>query len=525
MFLWPVNSWLFWVAVALAFALAMRFGLFPAQGANVSRRRIAALLILAAGAVVAVIVLPMYVFAVESGGRPGNPLDMFLIVLSLFLGVLALLVATWALFADSARGRKRCPACWYDMSASPTLTCPECGTMAGSAAALLRTRRRWRVLLASAVLLLLCGASAIGPSVRAGNASRLLPDAAILLLAPHWTRTGSLQAEIDTRLAAPEIERSGVYRDGFLLSLARRYAIRASLRSDNANIQRRGLQIAQLDGSDVAAVVPRLLELASTSPEPVGSGALYLLAVCARDEPAARVAVLEAVESGDPMRIGIAIAGLLPEWPVRPPAPLPRELIDLSRHADWRVRRAAMWYSLQYTDDDNRQALLGRALVDESPVVRCDTLLALASRHEALPVVLDAIEAGLRDADGTVALRAVAALVETWSDEERLWSLVPDVIENSSGPDVAYLIMRMVVECDNRASIEAVLRIARGELHRVSAIQALSMVQHPDEALIDRLRALKDEWESAGHAEDASALEATIRALDARRGPVESTTR
>ncbi len=59
----------------------------------------------------------------------------------------------WALFKDRARGRKRCPKCWYDMSAAapvesaPVVTyrCPECGALARGEAALLRTRRRWRV--------------------------------------------------------------------------------------------------------------------------------------------------------------------------------------------------------------------------------------------------------------------------------------------------------------------------------------------------------------------------------------------
>lgn len=32
-----------------------------------------------------------------------------------------------ALVGDRSRGRRRCPKCWYDMSAKPGLECPECG--------------------------------------------------------------------------------------------------------------------------------------------------------------------------------------------------------------------------------------------------------------------------------------------------------------------------------------------------------------------------------------------------------------
>ena len=33
----------------------------------------------------------------------------------------------WAMFGDRARGRRRCPRCWYDMSGATLLKCPECG--------------------------------------------------------------------------------------------------------------------------------------------------------------------------------------------------------------------------------------------------------------------------------------------------------------------------------------------------------------------------------------------------------------
>lgn len=52
-------------------------------------------------------------------------------------------LAVWALFADRSRGRKRCAKCWYDMSATAGLKCPECGREARGERGLLRTRRRW----------------------------------------------------------------------------------------------------------------------------------------------------------------------------------------------------------------------------------------------------------------------------------------------------------------------------------------------------------------------------------------------
>lgn len=69
------------------------------------------------------------------------------------MGVL-IYVAWWGLFADRARGRRRCPRCWYDMAHAPPpgMTCPECGFMARRDAQFGRTRRRYGI--ASVAILL-----------------------------------------------------------------------------------------------------------------------------------------------------------------------------------------------------------------------------------------------------------------------------------------------------------------------------------------------------------------------------------
>lgn len=61
------------------------------------------------------------------------------------LAGLGSLLAAWALFWNRARGRKRCPKCWYDMAgaASFPATCPECGRVVRRERGLSRTRRRW----------------------------------------------------------------------------------------------------------------------------------------------------------------------------------------------------------------------------------------------------------------------------------------------------------------------------------------------------------------------------------------------
>jgi hypothetical protein len=65
-------------------------------------------------------------------------------------------IASWLVWGDRARGRKRCPKCWYDMSGAVAggatggdadrdmYVCPECGKRTKGERGLARTRRRWK---------------------------------------------------------------------------------------------------------------------------------------------------------------------------------------------------------------------------------------------------------------------------------------------------------------------------------------------------------------------------------------------
>jgi len=63
------------------------------------------------------------------------------------VAALAAALVLWALFADRARGRKRCRKCWYDLAplGEPPTTCPEGGTAHTKPKHLTRTRRRKRL--------------------------------------------------------------------------------------------------------------------------------------------------------------------------------------------------------------------------------------------------------------------------------------------------------------------------------------------------------------------------------------------
>ncbi len=58
-------------------------------------------------------------------------------------GGAVVLMALWGDRFGRGHTRRRCTKCWFDLSATPGLTCPECGKTAKEESRLFRTRRRW----------------------------------------------------------------------------------------------------------------------------------------------------------------------------------------------------------------------------------------------------------------------------------------------------------------------------------------------------------------------------------------------
>jgi hypothetical protein len=114
-----------------------------------------ALVAMAIGALPSFLVL--YGDSLDSGASSGRSRDwetaLTFSSLSLSLGLAAGLALVGFRF-DPHLGRRRCPKCWYDLSATKSLLCPECGHEARSERGLYKTRRS-RVTIALACLMLL----------------------------------------------------------------------------------------------------------------------------------------------------------------------------------------------------------------------------------------------------------------------------------------------------------------------------------------------------------------------------------
>lgn len=108
--------------------------------------------------------------------------------LAWIIGAFLALVGLWLLYrsllADRARGRRRCPKCWYDMAGAPSLTCPECGRTAGAERQLFRTRRYRRRALGALAIVLVGYCTLRAPALHTGQWTGLIPTSILIVIAP-----------------------------------------------------------------------------------------------------------------------------------------------------------------------------------------------------------------------------------------------------------------------------------------------------------------------------------------------------
>lgn len=98
------------------------------------------------------------------------------------LAIGGIALVAWALFADRSRGRKRCAKCWYDMSATAGLKCPECGREARGERGLLATRRRWWWAVVGVGMVVGAWLVFKAPEIRANGLAVLVPTTILIPL-------------------------------------------------------------------------------------------------------------------------------------------------------------------------------------------------------------------------------------------------------------------------------------------------------------------------------------------------------
>jgi hypothetical protein len=100
---------------------------------------------------------------------------------------------------DPSHGRRRCSRCWYDMSGTEGLRCPECGRDAPNENSLQRTRRAPALLLIAAVIFGLAYATHLAPKVYENGWASAAPTTALIIGLPWWSENMLLHNDTSLR--------------------------------------------------------------------------------------------------------------------------------------------------------------------------------------------------------------------------------------------------------------------------------------------------------------------------------------
>lgn len=136
-----------------------------------------------------------------------QPTHEYLLLVLGAVCLMGIVTFLWAMFADRAGGRRRCPKCWYDMSGAvpssqtPVFACPECGTAVTSAKGLGRTRRHWRLAAIGALVVLMALGVGVERTVRLRNPWKHVPTAVLIYIMP-WVgdQSNSYWWEFESRV-------------------------------------------------------------------------------------------------------------------------------------------------------------------------------------------------------------------------------------------------------------------------------------------------------------------------------------
>lgn len=199
------------------------------------------------------------------------------------VGVAAAALLYWSLFHDRARGRRRCPKCWYSME-GVGLKCPECGRACAGERGLLKTRRRWRAALTGLLLALYGGAAGLTPDVRENGWAHRLPSMALVYLYP-WADPPRVTRGISSqnRPVLGELYfRLGYEPSGGLPMWVRTRLVERCVRlagHSDAAIRRESITLISLCGEPARLCAAMLRRIAQADEDPrVRDWALYALA-------------------------------------------------------------------------------------------------------------------------------------------------------------------------------------------------------------------------------------------------------
>ncbi len=519
MLTFPADSWVFWVAVAAGLGLFFRFGLYPRRDEPRPVRRMAALGTLAVAAVLVTAFLPGLVLSSLLGaGVAGDVIDLALWCTAAVLAAVTMLVLAWALFSDRARGRPRCPGCWYDMAGTPGLTCPECGKAVRTSRHLYGTRRRWRAMPAVAILVLLTVGVGAAPMIRSDEWHESLPDAVLFAAMPFASPTGRLNNELRDRVYGSRHSSSALHlkRGDWLTGKLSRWAMRWCLTEDPAGA-RADFAVNLLMRADAAEhFVPELATLSTRE----SVTALELLVQHAPAHPAVKSSA-EPLLSSQHLRFQHFAAFALTRHYVNDPqaSQIPPEVQALLDSATLEHRAGVINALGNAPMNPAVHAVIAAALSDSAVEVRQMALHVLQSRAPEDPLFESTVRSWLASTDQKECRAALWVFVRSQSLHGALGEDFSRALVTLTPSDFSALLVTFASNA-RRKPQEAVRIIAACDAvagERPSLMHALQTVPFDDSDSIALLNGLEAKWRAEGDTANADNLRKLIDRAEGKR--------
>jgi len=516
--IWPANSWVFWLVVVCGLVAFVRFGLFGARVGRAPRPRLVIVGLMGVAAVAVTAILPSLVFAGLTGaGVSADAVDVVLWCLAAAVGIAALILACWALFADRSRGRKRCPRCWYDMSGTPTLKCSECGTVVAAERKLFKTRRRWSVVGIAALMVVVAGATAIGPKVRDDTWPELIPDVVMIASAPYTVGGPAFKKEVEERVNDGDV--AAANQDGWLVrrKLARWAAMRCLREEVDGTIISRGIALAW-DPSFNTPEVRALMDGHTRHAGPMPSrAAMQWFAYNAWGE-AETSAIIERIFTTND-----AAAAKLIGWSFfrgtyeeRGKHSVQPQVLALSHRPEPLARVTAARFLAFFRHDGAYYRWRDRVLSDESPEVRQVGLSRLLFELPIDQQVIEATLAALRYSDGKELDGVIMDLCVSECQNERLWRAFPGAFLRLGLSRRTEQRLYYASRGPSPARSEAFLRLAHHPTMRMEIANLIARFDLLTDAQIHEMKALAVQWWMEGDSDAAVAMDAAVRDLSSR---------
>jgi len=398
--------------------------------------------------------------------------DWFYWLIGGLLGAAGAILALWSLFADRARGRRRCPKCWYDMSGAegdPPHTCPECGNVIKRTRKLHKTRRRWRWAILSILILIASAISFDIPRVRRNGLAESLPTT-VLILAIGWADDDwpiealapRLWTEVCEHIPLPDVSTLKPWQQRLLRGSCLRAAesssslelrrsallllafcphspdlsarICALVDDPEDEIRRSAASTASLrcgffpeeqSDHDLLAYVPTFAKLLDDPDLELRRSAAGGLMVLGPASAPAVPALIEAVNDEDDE---VRERAMLALGEIGPPAASSVPVLIESLHRgdqDTRCLAVSVLGDVGQSDAAALSALLTCLETDSDPIVRSFSAWALSGSKPADPAVLEALIAAVeQDPNERVRRSAIKAVGQLGSDSAEVMSVL-----------------------------------------------------------------------------------------------------